>query len=336
MNKFLETDIAEITQAFPNAPFDDTSVLVTGGAGFLGSWMCDALHSMGARVTCLDNLSSGRIENISHLQDHSNFHFIHHDITNPLSLKVPFDYVIHMASRAGPFEFAQYPIEILMTNTLGTKHALEIAKKNDAGFLFTSTSEIYGNAQIIPTPETYFGNVNTIGPRGCYDEAKRCAEALCLAYVREYDVSVRIVRIFNTYGPRIRSDGIYGRVIPRFLDQAMKNEPITVFGDGSQTRSFTYVTDQIIWQLKLLLSDVRNGEVVNIGNNHELTVLDLAHLVLEQTESRSEIIFQDLPKDDPIRRNPDIMKAQKLLDWKPKVDIGNGLDKMMSAILFDS
>lgn len=329
MNKWFEADISEITGTFPKSPFDGSSVLVTGGAGFLGSWMCDALHVMGAEVTCLDNLSSGRIENISHLQDHSDFHFVRHDISTPVSLNSSFDYVIHMAPRAGPFEFAHYPIEIILTNTLGTMHALEIARENDAQLLFTSTSEVYGDAQIIPTPETYFGNVNPIGTRGCYDEAKRCGEALCMGYIKEHGVSVRIVRIFNTYGPRIRSDGIYGRVIPRFLDQTQKNEPITIFGDGSQTRSFTYVTDQITGQLKLLLSDTKNGEVVNIGNNHEITVLDLAHHIRELTGSKSEIIFQELPKDDPARRNPDITKARTLLGWEPKVDLRSGLRKMI-------
>jgi len=328
MNRYFEADIAQIVGAFPESSFKGSSVLVTGGAGFLGSWMCDALHAMGAEVTCLDNLSSGRIQNISHLQNGKKFNFINHDISELPVLDASFDYVIHMASRAGPFEFAQYPIEILMTNTLGTKHALEIAKNNNARFLFTSTSEVYGDALVVPTPETYYGNVNSVGSRGCYDEAKRCGEALCMAYVREYNVTVRIVRIFNTYGPRIRADGVYGRVIPRFLDQAQKNEPITVFGDGLQTRSFTYVTDQIIGQLKLLLSDISNGEVVNIGNNNEITVLDLANMIQDLVGSQSEITFQEMPKDDPVRRNPDIRKAIDLLGWEPRIDLRTGLYKM--------
>ena len=246
--------------------FEDQTVLVTGGAGFLGSWMCEVLIAQNAKVICLDNLASGREQNIEHLKENENFSFLRHDISQPVILDTKVDFILHMASRASPLEFEQFPIQIMKANTLGTWIALGIAKKNKARLLFTSTSEIYGESQIIPTPETYHGNVNTLGIRGCYDEAKRAGEATCMAYMRQHGVDVRIVRIFNTYGPRMRADGYYGRVVPRFIMQALRNEPITIFGDGSQTRSFCYVTDQIEGLLRFIAKDGLKGEVINIGN----------------------------------------------------------------------
>jgi UDP-glucuronate decarboxylase len=232
-----------------------------------------------------------------------------------------------MASRASPLEFEKFPIQIMKANTLGTWIALGIAKKNRARLLFTSTSEIYGESQIIPTPETYHGNVNTLGIRGCYDEAKRAGEATCMAYMRQHGVDVRIARIFNTYGPRMRSDGYYGRVVPRFIMQAFHNEPITIFGDGSQTRSFCYVTDQIEGLLRFVAKDNLQGEVINIGNPVELSISDLASLIKKITGSGSKLQYFPLPQDDPHRRCPVITKAHDLLDWSPKVNLETGLEK---------
>lgn len=306
---------------------EDEEILITGGAGFLGSYMCEALIESNARVTCLDNLSSGLASNIAHLKDNENFQFIEHNISNPINFETEFDLVIHMASRAAPFEFEKYPIQILKANTLGIWVALGIAKKHSARFVYTSTSEIYGNPdpKFVPTPETYNGNVNPIGPRSCYDEAKRAGEAFVVAYRQEHNMDTRMARIFNTYGPRMRADDIYGRAVPRFIDQALKGEDITVFGDGSQTRSFTYVSDQIDGLLRLADLDRGRGEVINIGNNKETTILELAELIKRLTNSSSKITFHPLPEDDPKRRCPDISKAKKILGWEPKVSLEEGL-----------
>ncbi len=306
---------------------EDGEILITGGAGFLGSYMCEALIESNARVTCLDNLSSGLASNIAHLKDNENFQFIEHDISKPINFETKFDLVIHMASRAAPFEFEKYPIQILKANTLGIWVALGIAKKHSARFVYTSTSEIYGNPdpKFVPTPETYNGNVNPIGPRSCYDEAKRAGEAFVMAYRQEHNMDTRMARIFNTYGPRMRADDIYGRAVPRFIDQALKGEDITVFGDGSQTRSFTYVSDQIDGLLRLADLDEARGEVINIGNNKETTILELAELIKRLTNSSSKIAFHPLPEDDPKRRCPDISKAKKILGWEPKVSLEEGL-----------
>ena len=312
--------------------YEDQRVLVTGGAGFLGSWICDTLLADGARVTCVDNFASGQKENIQHMRDHERFRFIEHDISTPLHVETRLDYVFHMASRASPFEFEHFPIQILKANTTGILVALGIAKKHGAKILFTSTSEVYGNPDVVPTPESYYGNVNPIGPRGCYDEAKRCGEAYVMAYRKQHNLDTRIARIFNTYGPRIRTDGIYGRVIPRFIDQALKGEPLTVFGDGSQTRSFTYVTDQIEGLLLLASVDEARGQVINIGNVNEITVLALANVVIEITGSSSTITFHSLPEDDPRRRRPDVTRAKEMLGWEPKVPLEKGLVRTIDWI----
>lgn len=315
----------QIRQNLGSISFEDQRVLVTGGAGFIGSWMCDTLIDNGAFVTCVDNFASGMERNISHLLNHERFQFINHDITTPLPVDSRIDLVFHMASRASPFEFEQYPIQILKSNTLGVLVALGIAKKHGARLVYTSTSEVYGNPDIVPTPESYYGNVNPIGPRGCYDEAKRCGEAYVVAYQRQHNLNTRIARIFNTYGPRIRMDGIYGRVVPRFIDQALHNVSITVFGDGLQTRSFTYITDQIEGLIRLAALDKARGEVINIGNTNEITVLELARKIVALTESSSDFTFAPLPLDDPLRRRPDITKAKKVLGWEPKVPLDRGL-----------
>ncbi|HWQ66784.1 MAG TPA: UDP-glucuronic acid decarboxylase family protein [Methanospirillum sp.] len=331
-NCITNADIREILSRTRDLPYSGTRVLITGGAGFLGSTLCEALIESGAAVICVDNFSSGRTENISHLNEREGFTFQEHDISKPLEISGKIDYIFHLASRASPLEFTEYPIQILKSNTLGTWNALGIAKKHDARVLFTSTSEIYGEAQVFPTPETYRGNVNTLGIRGCYDEAKRAGEAYCMAYHRQHGVDVRIVRIFNTYGPGMRSDGVYGRVIPRFIDQARKGHPITIFGDGSQTRSFCYVTDQIVGLLNLAGRDGLSGEVVNIGNPYEYTVSDLADVIIRLTGSASELIYEPLPQDDPMRRLPDISKAIRLLDFEPRIGLEEGLMRMMQRI----
>ncbi len=325
----IQKDIRRISSALEKSgiSFEDKHVLVTGGAGFLGSWTCDVLVEQGAKVTCMDNFASGLAENIEHLR--SKFRFIQHDISKPIEFDENFDLVIHMASRASPFEFEKYPIQILKANTLGIWVALGIAKKHRARFLYTSTSEVYGDSdpKFIPIPETYNGNVNPIGPRSCYDESKRAGEAFVMAYRLEHKMDTRIVRIFNTYGPRMRAGDIYGRVVSRFIEQALNNKSITVFGDGKQTRSFTYVTDQIEGLLRLAALDEVEGEVVNIGSDKETSILELAKMIKKLTGSSSEIVFQPLPKDDPRRRCPDISKARKLLRWELKVPLEEGLSK---------
>jgi len=322
----------EIRRNLSGISFEDQRILVTGGAGFLGSWMCETLLDLGAQVTCVDNFASGRRENIAALLENDRFRFIEHDISVPLPVTTPPDCVFHLASRASPFEFEHYPIQILKANTMGVLVALGIAKKYRAKILYTSTSEVYGNPGIVPTPESYFGNVNPIGPRGCYDEAKRCGEAYVVAYRRQHGLDTRIARIFNTYGPRIRTDGIYGRVIPRFIDQALSGKPLTIFGDGSQTRSFCYVTDQIEGLIRLAALDAAEGEVINIGNTNEITVLELAKKIIAACGSVSDLSFLPLPEDDPLRRRPDISKARRILNWKPKVPLDTGLERTIAWI----
>ncbi len=326
-NTVIRNDIAALLQNHGEANFKDRSVVITGGAGFIGSWLCEVLVHQKAHVICVDNLSSGLESNISLLLGNDNFKFIKHDITEPLHFKDKIDFVMHLASRASPFEFEHFPLEILKANTIGTLNALEIARKHKSVFLFASTSETYGNPAVVPTPETYYGYVNPIGIRGCYDESKRCGEAYVMAYKKQYGMDVRIARIFNTYGPRIRPDGIYGRVIPRFISQALRNESITVFGSGEQTRSFCYVTDQIMGLLSLISSPKATGEVINIGNNKQITILELANMIKNLTSSNSEIEFNPLPQDDPRRRCPDLTKAKTVLGWQPKVSLEEGFKK---------
>ena len=312
-----------------NISFEDKRVLVTGGAGFLGSWTCEVLVSQGARVDCLDNFASGHPDNIANLLEQENFRLIRHDISTPIQLEERFDLIMHMASRASPLEFTKYPIQILKANTLGVWVALGIAKKNRSKFLYTSSSEIYGDPtpENIPTPEAYNGNVNPTGPRGCYDEAKRCGEAFVSAYHTEHGLDTRIVRVFNTYGPRMRSGDIYGRVVSRFMDQALHNQPITIFGEGTQTRSFLYATDQITGLLKAAHSSELTGEVVNIGSEEEIRIIELARIIKELTGSESTMEFHPMPPDDPRRRCPDIQRARELLSWEPTVSLKEGLKK---------
>ncbi len=297
-----------------------TSV-ITGAAGFLGSHLADLLLAKGHRVVGIDNLVTGSVSNIEHLAGNKNFRFIQQDVTEFLFLDGLVDYVWHFASPASPVDYALLPIQTLKVGSLGTHKALGLAKEKGARFLLTSTSEIYGDPLVHPQREDYWGNVNTIGPRGCYDEAKRFAEAITMAYHRQHKLDTRIVRIFNTYGPRMRLKD--GRVVPAFVSQALRGEPITVFGDGKQTRSFCYCSDLIEGIYRLMMSS--DPLPVNIGNPREMTMLEFAKEIIQATGSKSKIVFKPLPVDDPKQRKPDITRARKLLKWEPKVELADGL-----------
>ncbi|MFZ0456590.1 MAG: UDP-glucuronic acid decarboxylase family protein [Ignavibacteriaceae bacterium] len=297
------------------------TAVVTGGAGFLGSHLCDRLLSEGFKVICVDNLITGNTNNIAHLISNEDFRFVKHDITNYIYLPGRIDYILHFASPASPIDYLKFPIQTLKVGSLGTHKALGLAKEKKARFLLASTSEVYGDPSIHPQNEDYWGNVNPIGPRGVYDEAKRFAEAMTMAYQRFHGIETRIVRIFNTYGPRMRLDD--GRALPAFVGQALRGEDLTVFGDGSQTRSFCFVSDLVDGIFKLLMSNEK--EPVNIGNPSEITIKQFAEEVLNLIETKSRIIYKELPEDDPKIRQPDITKAKKLLGWEPKVDRKEGL-----------
>src|SRR4051812_48785838 len=297
--------------------------VVTGGAGFLGSHLVDLLLSRGHRVIAIDNFVTGAVENISHLSGNQHFKFIQQDVTEFLFLHEAVDFVWHFASPASPIDYLELPIQTLKVGSLGTHKALGLARNKQARFLLASTSEIYGDPLVHPQTEDYWGNVNTIGPRGCYDEAKRFAEAMTMAYHREHKVETRIVRIFNTYGPRMRLND--GRVVPAFVSQALKNKPVTVFGKGLQTRSFCYVSDLIEGIYRLMMSDY--DLPVNIGNPIEMTMLEFAEQIIRATGSRSKIIFKPLPQDDPKQRKPNITKAKTILKWEPRVPLAQGLVK---------
>src|SRR6187200_535817 len=298
--------------------------LVTGGAGFLGSHLCEALLHRGHRVICIDNLVVSTLENIDHLRDDA-FTFVNHDVIQPIECDEPVDFVYHLAALASPIDYLRMPLHSLKTGSHGTHHSLGLAKWKRARFLLASTSEVYGDPQVHPQPETYWGHVNPIGPRGVYDEAKRYAEALTMAYHRQQGVDTSIARIFNTYGPRMRPHD--GRAIPTFLRQALQDRPITVFGDGSQTRSFCFVSDLIEGIIRLAESGVH--QPVNIGNPNEFTLLELAEAVIEVTGSRSEIVFEALPTDDPKQRLPDISLAREKLGWEPTVELREGLARTL-------
>ena len=299
--------------------------LVTGGAGFLGSHLCDRFIAEGHEVICMDNFLTGRPDNIAHLIGNPRFTFIEHDVTNYIYVKEDLDYILHFASPASPVDYLKYPIQTLKVGALGTHKALGLAKAKGARFLLASTSEVYGDPLTHPQSEEYWGNVNPIGFRGVYDEAKRFAEAMTMAYHRFHKVETRLLRIFNTYGPRMRIDD--GRALPTFMKQALQDDPITVYGDGSQTRSFCYVNDLVEGIYRLLLSD--EVEPVNIGNPDEISILDFAREVIDLTGSKSEIIFKDLPADDPKIRQPDISKAKSILNWSPAIDRSDGLKRTL-------
>jgi len=300
--------------------------VVTGAAGFLGSHLTDLLLSKGHKVVGIDNLVTGSVANIEHLAGNQNFRFIQQDVTEFLFLDGPVDYVWHFASPASPVDYALLPIQTLKVGSLGTHKALGLAKEKGARFLLTSTSEVYGDPLVHPQTEDYWGNVNTIGPRGCYDESKRFAEAITMAYHRQHKLETRIVRIFNTYGPRMRLKD--GRVVPAFVSQALRNEPITVFGEGKQTRSFCYCSDLIEGIYRLMMSDYPLP--VNIGNPREMTMLEFAREIIRATGAKSNITFKPLPVDDPKQRKPDITLARKLLKWEPKVELADGLARTIA------
>jgi dTDP-glucose 4,6-dehydratase len=300
------------------------TTVVTGGAGFLGSHLCERLLAAGDKVWCLDNLDTGSLTNIAHLRD-DNFSFVQHDVTTHIEIPGDVDFVFHFASPASPIDYLRLPLQTLKVGSYGTHNALGLAKAKRARFLTASTSEVYGDPLIHPQPESYWGNVNPIGPRGVYDEAKRYAEAMTMAYHRQQGVDTAIVRIFNTYGPRMRA--FDGRAIPTFVRQALENKPITVFGTGAQTRSFCYVDDLITGIIALAFST--EHEPVNIGNPEEFTLLELAEMVVELTGSSSEIVFEALPVNDPQQRRPDITRATELLGWGPTVQLREGLTRLL-------
>lgn len=301
------------------------TAVVTGGSGFLGSHLCDRLISEGINVICIDNLLTGSKENIQHLIGNPKFKFINHDVTNFIDIPESVDYILHFASPASPLDYHQLPIQTLKVGSLGTHNSLGLAKVKQARFLLASTSEVYGDPQMHPQKEDYWGNVNPVGPRGVYDEAKRFAEALTMAYHRSHNIDTKIARIFNTYGSRMRVND--GRAIPAFFMQALNDQPITVFGDGSQTRSFIYIDDQVEAIYRLLMSE--EYEPVNIGNPEEITVKQMAEEIIQITNSKSKIIYKDLPVDDPRVRQPDISKALRVLGWMPKVSRAEGLRRTM-------
>jgi len=297
-------------------------VVITGGAGFIGSHLSERLMRDGHEVVCVDNLITGATQNISHLQGDARFHFVQHDISKPLEPSEPLDYVLHFASPASPPDYLKFPIQTMKVGSLGTLNALGIAKSKKAKFLLASTSEVYGDPEVHPQPETYWGHVNPVGPRGVYDEAKRFAEALTMAYHREHDIDTRIVRIFNTYGPRMRLND--GRAIPNFIAQALKNEPLTVYGDGQQTRSFCYIDDLVDGIIGIMA--VAHHDPVNVGNPDEWTIFKLAQTVQRLVNgTHSRIEFRPLPTDDPKQRRPDIATLKRLTGWAPKIRLQDGL-----------
>jgi dTDP-glucose 4,6-dehydratase len=296
-------------------------VLITGGAGFIGSHLCERFLAEGDDVICMDNLLTGSADNVAHLFSDRRFTFIQQDVTNYIFVKGPVDAILHFASPASPIDYLELPIQTLKVGSLGTHKALGLAKEKNSRFLLASTSECYGDPLVHPQNEEYWGNVNPIGPRGVYDEAKRFAEAITMAYHRTHGVKARIVRIFNTHGPRMRLND--GRVVPNFIAQALRDEPMTVYGDGSQTRSFCYVSDLVEGLVRLLRSDYSGP--VNLGNPMEVTILQFAERIKALTQSKSEIVYRPLPEDDPKVRQPDITRARKLLGWEPKVSLDEGL-----------
>jgi dTDP-glucose 4,6-dehydratase len=298
--------------------------VITGAAGFIGSHLSETLLDRGHSIVGIDNLLTGDLANIAHLRDRD-FHFIRHDVTRYIDVEGPVDYVLHWASPASPIDYLELPIQTMKVGSLGTHNALGLAKAKRAKFVLASTSEVYGDPLEHPQKETYWGNVNPIGPRGVYDEAKRFAEAITLAYHRYHGVDTKIVRIFNTYGPRMRLRD--GRAVPAFMSQALRNEDVTVFGDGTQTRSFTYVTDLVDGIMRLM--DSATNEPVNIGNPHEVTIEEIARTIIELTGSTSRIIYKPLPVDDPKQRRPDITRAKEVLGWEPKVQLREGLLKAL-------
>ncbi len=326
MDSTIREDLDAIKKSIRPDYFDGKNVLVTGGSGFLGSWICDVLLMSGSKVVCLDNLSTGVFDNVQHLKGTKNFEFLKAD-TCDYPGRRKFDLIFHMASRPAPEDYQEHPVETALANSVGTQQVLERARKSDARVFYASSSEVYGDPEVFPTPESYVGRVDPLGPRSCYEESKRFGESYCKAYSDEYGVDVRIGRIFNSYGPRLRAEGFYGRVVSRFLLQALKGDGVTVFGDGSQTRSFCYVADTIIGLLRLVAKDGVSGEAVNIGSEIETNIIDLANKIIQISGSKSNVEFRPFPPGDHHRRLPDGRKAKKVLDWGPSIGLDEGLDR---------
>ncbi len=297
------------------------TVLITGGAGFIGSHLCDRLISEGLKVICLDNFITGNLKNIEHLLKNKNFRLMQHNVSKYIKVKERLDFVLHFASPASPEDYLKFPIQTLKTGSLGTHNSLGLAKEKKAVFMLASTSEVYGDPLVHPQPESYWGNVNTLGVRGCYDEAKRFAESLTMAYHRVHKMDTRIIRIFNTYGARMRIND--GRVVPNFINQALHKKPLTVYGKGRQTRSFCYVSDLIDGIFRLMR--VKFSQPVNLGNPYEFTILELVQIINQITGAKNKVVFKPLPEDDPRQRQPDISRARKLLKWEPKIQLKIGL-----------
>jgi UDP-glucuronate decarboxylase len=329
----INEDLDAIKRAIDPRAFQGKSVLVSGGSGFLGSWICDILIGLGSRIICLDNLSTGVAENVDHLKPEKNFRFEKADVcTYSKSPKV--DMVFHLASRPAPEDYQKHPVETALANATGTDRMLDLARKNDARVFYASSSEAYGDCEVFPTPESYEGKVDPLGPRSCYEEGKRFGEALSKAYNDQYGLDVRIARFFNSYGPRLRADGFYGRVISRFIIQALRGDDITVFGDGSQTRSFSYVTDTVAASLKFMSLDRTSEKVLNIGTKEEEKIRDLAERIKALAASKSTIRFLPLPAGDHLRRLPDTARMERVLVWSPSIRLETGLDRTLRWFRF--
>jgi UDP-glucuronate decarboxylase len=333
MDPLIREDVQTIKNSVRSESFDGKNVLVTGGAGFLGSWICDVLTMSGSRVVCLDNLSTGVFDNVEHLKGTKSFEFEKVDTCEYAGRK-KFDFIFHMASRPAPEDYQKHPVETALANSIGTQQVLELARKSDARVFYASSSEVYGDPEVFPTPESYVGRVDPLGPRSCYEEGKRFGESFCKAYSDEYGVDVRIGRLFNSYGPRLRAEGFYGRVVSRFLMQAFKEDNVTVFGDGSQTRSFCYVADTITGLLRLVVKDGVSGEAVNIGSEVETNIIDLAHKIIQISDSKSQVEFRPFPPGDHHRRLPDGRKAKMILDWGPSIGLDEGLGRTVRWLKF--
>jgi len=326
MDPIIKEDIDQVKKSVDPEPFRGKSVLISGGSGFLGSWICDALNQIASRIVCVDNLSTGVFENIEHLKGMKGFEFEKADVCT-YSRNPKVDIVFHLASRPAPEDYQKHPVETALANATGTDKMLDLARRSDARVFYASSSEVYGDPEVFPTPESYEGRVNPLGPRSCYEEGKRFGEALCKAYHDQYGLDVRIGRLFNSYGPRLRPDGLYGRVVSRFLLQAFRGDSVSVFGDGSQTRSFCYVADTIIGLLRLVVKEGVSGEAVNIGNTVETNIIDLAHKIIRISASKSQVEFRPFPPGDHHRRRPDARKAKASLDWAPVVRLEEGLER---------
>ena len=322
----IKEDLETIKRSIDPRSFEGKSVLVSGGSGFLGSWICDTLIQIVSRIVCVDNLSTGVFENIEHLKGVKGFEFEKADVCT-YSRNPKVDMVFHLASRPAPEDYQKHPVETALTNATGTDKMLDLARKNDARVFYASSSEAYGDPEVFPTPETYEGRVNPLGPRSCYEEGKRFGESLCKAYHDQYGLDVRIGRLFNSYGPRLRAEGFYGRAVSRFFLQSLKGEGVTVFGDGSQTRSFCYVADMVTGLLRLAGKEKLAGQAANIGSMVETNIIDLAQKIIQISSSKSRVEFRPFPPGDHVRRLPDGSKARMILEWGPVITLEEGLDR---------